>query len=127
MQHLTLKTHLPLVRKAYEEKRLAAQVAPIDPANKSAGCVYRVAGTTNCGCAIGVGLTDETIEKIMAGNMNGNGLHKLVDSVVVTVEHNQFIRFDELQSAHDTWVRNRNSTFEAAFVKTLEELEAEFV
>lgn len=127
MQHLTLKTHLPLVRKAYEEKRLAAQVAPIDPANKSAGCVYRVAGTTNCGCAIGVGLTDETIEKIMAGNMNGNGLHKLVNSVVVTVEHGEFYEFDELQSAHDTWARNRNPTVEKNFVKTLEKLEATIV
>jgi len=83
--------------KAYEEKRLTAFYPTF-------GCVYRAVTQDGekLGCAIGVALTDEEIDKVKAAEINGAAVYNLEPYAVAAFEDEGFA--SKLQRAHDEWL-----------------------
>lgn len=117
--------------KAHAEKRLQAQI--ITPRQrklaKEAGgvtCLYRVPRKPNCGCAIGVAMTPETLERVrLAEKEEGTtmSISAIRSRGVVRYSDAEAQLFSELQTSHDYWA---DGTFnEQDFLTRLDMLRTE--
>lgn len=93
LQHITLDEVKSACREAYPEQRLAAQ------GPSTSEYFYRADGY---GCAIGVALTDKTVELITEP-----GWTLAIDSKELsecfTWPHSELEQLSKIQSAHDMW------------------------
>lgn len=96
-QHITLKETAENALKAYNENRLGAQQIPFEHY-----CQYRY--PNGSGCAIGVGLTKESIEKVMKCDCNGVGLMSLERDSIISYDESEEDSLLILQGLHDIWV-----------------------
>lgn len=101
-------------RKAYDEKRLGAQI----PYSESNGrCLYVYPARPDCGCAIGVGLPQAFRTELLNGGPNGCRVAALVlqsaregvSAFDIEATEEQRNELSMLQSSHDNWVPDKPS------------------
>jgi hypothetical protein len=103
---LTYAAVIEADRLAWEEGRLGYQ----DAARAKDGCMYRYPGQPGCGCAIGVALPPDVLDRIEAAEENVSGLYDIADHGFVICSAEDDARLHVLQAAHDDAVRARSQS-----------------
>lgn len=118
MLNLKATEAYPVIRKAYDEKKLQAQVMPFGEEGTLPECRY-YDPENDCRCAIGVLIPEG---HPIATDYNESRVGILVNTQVLRVDDLEW--FCNLQAAHDRWLLfgSRGPEFEAKFVEVLERI-----
>jgi hypothetical protein len=118
--HLNKESALPIIRKAYLEKKLQAQ--NVENGMPNVSCQYRD-GEGNA-CAIGQLIDDETAarwDKPDGGEFSSLNITMVIERNLATVEAGDKDWFAEVQDAHDEWVQSAPGATPCGSDKTYEE------